>query len=74
MLALAIILPLVLLVVIPGLLLVFGLCRAAAVVSPVPGESTPVRRSSRVDEVIARRRAWRNRDVMRRRVARADYN
>ena len=74
MLVLAIILAVVLLVVIPGWLLILGLGRAADLKAPRPGDTAPVRGPSQGREIVRPAHTLRNRDIMRRRLAKANYN
>lgn len=74
MLALAIILPVVLLVVIPGFLIIFGLSRAAGKEVPRPGDTAPICRPAREREIAVQSQLFRTPDGVRRRLARADYN
>ena len=74
MLVLTIVLAVVILVGIPGFLLILGLCRAAALEAPAPGDAAPIRRPSPDREIIGRAQAWGNRDTLKRRLARANYN
>jgi hypothetical protein len=73
-LALAIIVPVVFLVVIPGFLLIFGLCRAAKKEVPRPGDIAPVRRLVPCRGIVGRRQANRDAHALRRQLARANYN
>ena len=73
-LTLAIILLLIFLVVIPGFLLILGLCQAAAFRMPRPRCTTSIDRPSHAHLIVGRTQTWHNRDTMRRRLARANYN
>jgi hypothetical protein len=70
MLALIIVLPVVLLVVIPGLLLGFGLGRAADKRAPRPGEARRIRRPS--PQIAGQLRLFGTRSIMSRRQASAE--
>jgi hypothetical protein len=74
MLALAISLPVVLFVVVPGFLLIFGLCRSAAQEPPTPGDTGPIRRPSSGPRIVGQTDAWPKRRSMRRQMAKANYN
>lgn len=74
MLALVIVLAVGILIAVPGFVLIFGLCRAAALESPAPGNTAPIRRPSHDHPIVGRTQTWRNRDTIRRRLARANYN
>ena len=74
MLALAIIPPVVLFVVVPAFLLVVGLCRSAAQEPPTPGDTGPIRTPSSGPRIVGQPYAWRKRRIMRRQLAKANYN
>ncbi len=74
MLALGVILPAVLLVVIPGILLVFGLSRSAGKEVPRPGDAGPICGPAREGEIAVQLQLFRTRDGVRGRLARADHN
>ena len=74
MLVVAIIVAVALLVVIPGWLLILGLGRAADLKAPRPGDTAPVRGPSQGREIVRQTHTLRNRDIMRRRLAKANYN
>jgi hypothetical protein len=74
MLVLAVIVAVVVLVVIPGWLLLFGLGRAADLKAPRPGDTAPVRGPSQGREMVCHAHTLRSRDTMRRRLAKANYN
>ncbi len=73
MLALVIALP-ILLVVIPGFVLILGLCRAAARVAPGPGDAS-LSPAAICSPPATRRSAFaRHAELIRQQLARADYN
>jgi len=74
MLALEIVLPVVVLVVIPGLLLMFGLARSAGRRVPRPGDMAPLCRPLAAPQIPGQLQLFRSRDTVWRRVAKADYN
>ncbi len=74
MLGLAIVLPVVLLVVIPGFLLIFGLAGAAGRRTPRPGVAERVRGPMPRRKIVGQTQAARYCEMMRRRLARPDYN
>jgi hypothetical protein len=74
MLALAITAFAVFLIVIPGFLLIFGLCRAASGEAPTPANSPLVRGPVLRLETLGQQEAARSSEARRRLLARANYN
>jgi hypothetical protein len=73
-LALVIILPVVLLVVIPGFLLIFSLGRAAGRQAPKPGDAAPIRRPSPSSQIAGQLQLFGSRAVISRRAANVGNN
>lgn len=74
MLAIAVVLPVVALVVVPGILLILGLGRAASREAPVPGDSVQVCRPSYDRQIVGQLQLFRTRDNIGRRLAQVDFN
>jgi len=73
-LALAIILPVILLVVIPGFLLILGLGRVAGREMPRPGDATPIHGPSHEREIAGQVQLSHTREIIRRQRAGANCN
>jgi hypothetical protein len=74
MLGVAIVLPVVVLVVVPGFLFIFGLARVAGKRAPRPGVAEPSRRPAPRRRIAGQTQAARYCEMMRRRLARPDYS
>ena len=72
MLVLAIVLPVVLLVVIPGFLLLLGLAKTAGKRTPRPGDAERLRRPVPHRKIVAQTQAARYCEMMRRRLREAE--